>query len=79
MSTLDQQIEAMEHRVLNAATIEAARHFHDQLDELVARRAKQPPARPALRAEYKRGYNSGYLAGQRSLVRLLPVEPPTEP
>jgi hypothetical protein len=81
VTSLEDRIIAMEQRVLNARTIEAARNFHDQLDRLYEERGDHIPrsrvsARPGKRgpartvsADYERGYQAGYHAGQRQITK----------
>jgi len=57
--TLDERIAEMEQRVLNAATVEAAAHFHEELDRLRAQQAVTDPG-----SDYRRGYQAGYKAGR---------------
>jgi len=57
--TLADRITDMERRVLNAATVEAAAHFHEELDRLRAQQAVTDPG-----SDYRKGYQAGYKAGR---------------
>jgi len=59
--TLADRITDMEQRVLNAATVEAAAHFHEELDRLRAQQAVTDPG-----SDYRRGYQAGYKAERSS-------------
>lgn len=61
---LDREITELEDRVVNARSIEAARSFHDRLDEARARRDELARSEPDAVA-YQRGYQAGYHAGIR--------------